>query len=213
MKAAKVTYDNLGAQAVAGVVQGNDASYTLSDGTVTKEDNTNSSVYGVLATDGATITANQENIAITANNTGNGDAVGVSGDLLQSNGNYTDAGHVKLGETETTKNIDINANASQGYAVGLQVLRSVDTAPTAQDGPTPGTIKVEGENLTINAYSENGLAAGIWVQNNTTTMESADNRSSVEINAQNTTIISNTGKKEADPSSGEYNNLGIVNYS
>ena len=213
VKAAKVTYDNLGAQAVAGVVQGNDASYTLSDGTVTKEDNTNSSVYGVLATDGATITADQENIAITANNTGNGDAVGVSGDLLQSNGNYTDAGHVKLGETETTKNIDINANASQGYAVGLQVLRSVDTAPTAQDGPTPGTIKVEGENLTINAYSENGLAAGIWVQNNTTTMESADNRSSVEINAQNTTIISNTGKKEADPSSGEYNNLGIVNYS
>lgn len=44
-------------------------------------------------------------------------------------------------------------------------------------------------------------------------MENPENRSSVEINAQNTTIISNTGKKEADPSSGEYNNLGIVNYS
>lgn len=213
VKAAKVTYPDLGVTVNAGVVQGNDASYTLSDGTVTKEANTASSVYGVLATDGATITADQENIAVTATNTGSGTAVGVSGDLLKSGSNYTDAGHVELGKAGVTKNININVNTSQGDAVGLRVLRSVNTAPTAEGGPAPGTIKVEGENLAIKAYSENGCAAGIWVQNNTTTMENPENRSSVEINAQNTTIISNTGKKEADPSSGEYNNLGIVNYS
>lgn len=81
------------------------------------------------------------------------------------------------------------------------------------DDAAPGTVTVNSENLTINAYSEKGLAVGIWAQNNSTEREDEADRSTVTINAKNTTIIVDSGVKEADKSSGEYNNIGIVNYS
>ena len=184
--AQKVSYSELGAAAAAGVVVGDDKEKTLESGDVSYEANDSNIVYGVLATDGATITANQENINITAENTGTGYVAGVSGDLQQTGDKYTDAGHVVLGEEGVTKNITITAVSAGNDAVGLEVIRNVysDSSTSAEVAAAPGSVVVNGENLVINAQSEEGKAIGVWVQNNT----GGSVKSKVTINAENTVM-------------------------
>lgn len=209
VEAEKVSYDDLGATVDAGVlVTGSSKNETKDLSQVNIERQSAGTVYGVLATDGATIQSGDENINVSVKNTGS--TIGVSGDLVnvKATGKYTDAGHVVLGEAGKTKDINIFVNSVNGDAEGIEMARFTNNTDAA-----PGTVTVNGENLTINAYSEKGYAVGIWAQNNSTDRENEADRSAVTINAQNTTIIVNSGVKEADPDSGEYNNIGIVNYS
>lgn len=71
-----------------------------------------------------------------------------------------------------------------------------------------GIINVKGENVSIEANSAEGLAVGIWAQNNKTVNDG--NPSTVKIDADNTYINVTSGNKV--PIAGEYNNIGIVNY-
>lgn len=206
VQAGNVSYDQLGATVNAAVLakDGTEEEKNLSN--VNIDQQSSSTLYGVLATDGSTIQSSDENINVSVKNTGA--AIGVSGDLVKSGSNYTDAGHVILGEEGKTKNITISVTSTTGDAEGIEMARFINN-----NDVEPGTVTVNGENLTISAYSEKGYAVGIWAQNNSTEREDESDRSTVTINAKNTTIIVDSGVKEADKSSGEYNNIGIVNYS
>lgn len=206
VEAKKVSYDQLGATVNAAVLSKDGTTEEKNLNNINVDQQSSSKFYGVLATAGSTIQSSDENINVSVKNTG--ESIGVSGDLVTSGSNYTDAGHVILGEEGKTKNINISVTSTTGYAKGIEMARFVNN-----DDAAPGTVTVNSENLTINAYSEKGLAVGIWAQNNSTEREDEADRSTVTINAKNTTIIVDSGVKEADKSSGEYNNIGIVNYS
>lgn len=206
VEAKKVSYDQLGATVNAAVLSKDGTTEEKNLNNINVDQQSSSKFYGVLATAGSTIQSSDENINVSVKNTG--ESIGVSGDLVTSGSNYTDAGHVILGEEGKTKNINISVTSTTGYAEGIEMARFVNN-----DDAAPGTVTVNSENLTINAYSEKGLAVGIWAQNNSTEREDEADRSTVTINAKNTTIIVDSGVKEADKSSGEYNNIGIVNYS
>lgn len=206
VEAKKVSYDQLGATVNAAVLSKDGTTEEKNLNNINVDQQSSSKFYGVLATAGSTIQSSDENINVSVKNTG--ESIGVSGDLVTSGSNCTDAGHVILGEEGKTKNINISVTSTTGYAEGIEMARFVNN-----DDAAPGTVTVNSENLTINAYSEKGLAVGIWAQNNSTEREDEADRSTVTINAKNTTIIVDSGVKEADKSSGEYNNIGIVNYS
>ena len=206
VQAANVSYDELGVNVDAAVLSKDGATEEKDLSKVDIDKQSSSTVYGVLATDKSTIQSSDENINVSVKNTGA--VIGVSGDLVKSGANYTDAGHVILGEEGKTKDINISVTSTEGDAEGIEMARFVNNTDAK-----PGTVTVNGENLTINAYSEKRYAVGIWAQNNSTDRENEADRSAVTINAKNTTIIVNSGVKEADKSSGEYNNIGIVNYS
>ena len=126
-------------------------------------------------------------------------AVAVGADIAQGGADYadyTDGGTVILGKQGVTKDIHITATAAgqRSYAIGLSAIR--DPSNDSGDPAGPARIEVNGENLEIQVEHtlNQGMtgAAGIWVQNNT---GDADNRSTVQVNTENTYIsaIANGG--------------------
>ena len=158
---------------------------------------TQSYAYGALATKGATLNAEGENISVSVSGDKSWNTA-VGAETLSSGDN---GGIVHLGKAGVTQDINISATAKADYtyAVGLSAIT----------GNTSGTTKassmtVEGENLNINV-SHTGTsaytgAAGIWVQNNTTADTDGD-YSTVNINTENTYISSTA---EGASSSGLY---------
>lgn len=157
-------------------------------------------VYGVLATDGATLHSDNENINISASSTSSNLYVtAVGADIVKNDKKYTDGGTVYLGKAGVTKNISLTATSSSKDAVGLSAIRN--PSDSNKDGAAPSKIEVNGDNLIVNAQSQSGMAVGIWVQNNTGNPE---NPSKVVINAENT---------QMNLSSEDGETAGIVAYS
>ena len=157
-------------------------------------------VYGVLATDGATLRSDNENINISASSTSpNLYVTAVGADIVKNGNRYTDGGTVYLGKAGVTKNISLTATSSSKDAVGLSAIRN--PSDSNKDGAAPSKIIVNGDNLIVNAQSQSGMAVGIWVQNNTGNPE---NPSKVVINAENTQM--NLNSKDGETA-------GIVAYS
>lgn len=123
----------------------------------------------------------------------------VGADIAKNDDNYTDGGTVYLGEAGVTKNISLTAISNGKDAVGLSAIRN--PSDSNKDGAAPSKIEVNGDYLIVNAKSQSGMAAGIWVQNNT---GNPKNPSKVVINAENTqmNLSSETGET-----------TGIVAYS
>ena len=163
----------------------------------------NSTIYGVWATDNAILSSDDENISVSASaKDANVYVTAVGADIGKSainNTDYTDGGTVLLGKAGVTKNISLTAISNGKDAVGLSAIRNPNG--DSENPAAPARIEVNGENLTINAQSQSGMAAGIWVQNNTGNPE---NPSKVVINAENTqmNLSSETGET-----------TGIVAYS
>ncbi len=156
--------------------------------------------YGALATKGATLNAEGENISVSVSGDKSWNTAVGAETVKISDGNYTQGGIVHLGKAGVTQNININATAKaeKTYAVGLSAI--TDNV----SGIKASVMTVEGENLNINV-SHTGTspysgAAGIWVQNNTTKDTDGD-YSTVNINTENTYISSTA---EGASSSGLY---------
>lgn len=156
-------------------------------------------VYGVWATDNAILKSDNETISVSAATEADHvmtNAVAVGADIAQSGEDYTDGGTVILGKQGVTKDIHITATAAgqKSYAIGLSAVRNPRN--DSGDPAGPARIEVNGENLEIQVEHtlNQGMtgAAGIWVQNNT---GDADNRSTVQVNTENTYIsaIANGG--------------------
>lgn len=158
---------------------------------------TKSYAYGVLATKGAALNAEGENISISVSGDKSWNTA-VGAETLSAGDN---GGTVHLGKAGVTQNINISATAQAGYtyAVGLSAITG-NTSGTTQ----ASSMTVEGKNLNINV-SHTGTspysgAAGIWVQNSTTKDADGD-YSTVNINTENTYISSTA---EGASSSGLY---------
>ena len=180
--------------------------------------------YGVLAYNNTTLNVLGTDINISSNNA-SGDSTAVGARTLSDikkeydkDGNvikktllkFTDGGTINIGDN-STKNINLTAKASgSNQATGIFCLRAVND-PAKDKGvyAKPSFVNIEGENLNITANSKNGMAVGIWAQNNT---GEKNNESTVTINAKNTVINVTSGDKNPE-SSGQYKNIGIVAYS
>lgn len=160
-------------------------------------------VYGIFVGDKAVLNAASENINISVTNT-EGEARAVyAGAFTDKDKHVINGGTLNLGDN-TTKNVTVKVDAKKD-ALGLNAIRS-----TYNSEVEPGIINVKGENVSIEANSAEGLAVGIWAQNNKTVNDG--NPSTVKIDADNTYINVTSGNKV--PTAGEeYNNIGIVNYS
>lgn len=159
-------------------------------------------VYGIFVGDKAVLNAASENINISVTNT-EGEARAVyAGAFTDKDKHVINGGTLNLGD-DTTKNVTVKVNAKKD-ALGLNAIRSTNNSEVE-----PGIINVKGENVSIEANSAEGLAVGIWAQNNKTVNDG--NPSTVKIDADNTYINVTSGNKV--PTAGEYNNIGIVNYS
>jgi len=160
-------------------------------------------VYGIFVGDKAVLNAASENINISVTNT-EGEARAVyAGAFTDKDKHVINGGTLNLGD-DTTKNVTVKVDAKKD-ALGLNAIRSTDNSEVE-----PGIINVKGENVSIEANSAEGLAVGIWAQNNKTVNDG--NPSTVKIDADNTYINVTSGNKV--PTAGEYyNNIGIVNYS
>ena len=165
--------------------------------------------YGIYATAGKTVNLTGKNINFTISGSEATDYVGAFSKATGGIG----GGLINLGG-ENTQNITLNVtntSDSDSDATGIWVHRKNDT------GTKPSKTVVTSKNLTINAYSENGSAVGLWVQNSTIPDNldekgKDEGRSTVIINAENTVINVSSGITEAGES-GEYKSKGIVNYS
>lgn len=158
-------------------------------------------VYGIFVGDKAVLNAASENINISVTNT-EGEARAVyAGAFTDKDKHVINGGTLNLGD-DTTKNVTVKVDAKK-YALGLNAIRSTNNSEVE-----PGIINVKGENVSIEANSAEGLAVGIWAQNNKTVNDG--NPSTVKIDADNTYINVTSGNKV--PTAGEYN-IGIVNYS
>lgn len=159
-------------------------------------------VYGIFVGDKAVLNAASENINISVTNT-EGEARAVyAGAFTDKDKHVINGGTLNLGDN-TTKNVTVKVDAKKD-ALGLSAIRSTDNSEVE-----PGIINVKGENVSIEANSAEGLAVGIWAQNNKTVNDG--NPSTVKIDADNTYINVTSGNKV--PTAREYNNIGIVNYS
>lgn len=159
-------------------------------------------VYGIFVGDKAVLNAASENINISVTNT-EGEARAVyAGAFTDKDKHVINGGTLNLGD-DTTKNVTVKVDAKKN-ALGLNAIRSTNNSEVE-----PGIINVKGENVSIEANSAEGLAVGIWAQNNETVNDG--NPSTVKIDADNTYINVTSGNKV--PTAGEYNNIGIVNYS
>lgn len=160
-------------------------------------------VYGIFVGDKAVLNAASENINISLTNT-EGEARAVYAGVFTESVSKTviNGGTLNLGDN-TTKNITLKVDAKKD-ALGLMAMRSTNNSEVK-----PGIINVKGENVSIEANSAEGLAVGIWAQNNKTVNDG--NPSTVKIDADNTYINVTSGNK--GQTAGEYNNIGIVNYS
>lgn len=197
-----VDYKDLGTKAQAGIVVADGETKGLAEENYKFEINKSGSVYGILSTAKgvANVTGENINIEVTSSNAASA-VYGVGAAVITSGSKFTHGGTVNLG-TDDTENINVTVN-SAGNATGITALRSNNNKSTE-----PAFVNVDGKNLIINVYSEKGYAAGIWVQNNT---GDPANPSTVTIDTENTYITSNAGNKQM--ASGEYYNLGLVNYS
>ena len=197
-----VDYKDLGAKAQAGIVVADAETKELTEENYKFEINKSGSVFGILSTAKgvANITGENINVEVTSSNAAS-DVYGVGAAVITSGSKFTHGGTVNLG-TDDTENINVTVN-SAGNATGITAIRNNNNKSAE-----PAFINVKGKNLIINVYSENKYAAGIWVQNNT---GDPKNPSTVTIDTENTYITSNAGNKQMD--SGEYYNLGLVNYS
>lgn len=159
-------------------------------------------VYGIFVGDKAVLNAASENINISVTNT-EGEARAVyAGAFTDKDKHVINGGTLNLGD-DTTKNVTVKVDAKKD-TLGLNAIRSTNNSEVE-----PGIINVKGENVSIEANSAEGLAVGIWAQNNKTVNDG--NPSTVKIDADNTYINVTSGNKV--PTAGEYNNIGIVNYS
>lgn len=159
-------------------------------------------VYGIFVGDKAVLNAASENINISVTNT-EGEARAVyAGAFTDKDKHVINGGTLNFGD-DTTKNVTVKVDAKKD-ALGLNAIRSTNNSEVE-----PGIINVKGENVSIEANSAEGLAVGIWAQNNKTVNDG--NPSTVKIDADNTYINVTSGNKV--PTAGEYNNIGIVNYS
>lgn len=159
-------------------------------------------VYGIFVGDKAVLNAASENINISVTNT-EGEAIAVyAGAFTDKDKHVINGGTLNLGD-DTTKNVTVKVDAKKD-ALGLNAIRSTNNSEVE-----PGIINVKGENVSIEANSAEGFAVGIWAQNNKTVNDG--NPSTVKIDADNTYINVTSGNKV--PTAGEYNNIGIVNYS
>lgn len=197
-----VDYEDLGTKAQAGIVVADGETKGLAEENYKFEINKSGSVYGILSTAKgvANVTGENINIEVTSSNAASA-VYGVGAAVITSGSKFTHGGTVNLG-TDDTENINVTVN-SAGNATGITALRSNNNKSAE-----PAFVNVDGKNLIINVYSEKGYAAGIWVQNNT---GDPANPSTVTIDTENTYITSNAGNKQM--ASGEYYNLGLVNYS
>ena len=160
-------------------------------------------VYGIFVGDKAVLNAASENINISVTNT-EGEARAVyAGVFTDKDKHVINGGTLNLGD-DTTKNVTVKVDAKKN-ALGLNAIRS-----TFNSEVEPGIINVKGENVSIEANSAEGLAVGIWAQNNKTVNDG--NPSTVKIDADNTYINVTSGNK-VPTAEEEYNNIGIVNYS
>lgn len=190
VEAEKVSYDLIfpkpfGNKILHGVV---DENWDLSNIKYDQKMGLSGTVYGVLATDGATLHSDNENINISASSISpNLYVTAVGADIVKNDKKYTDGGTVDLGKAGVTKNISLTATSSSKDAVGLSAIRN--PSDSNKDGAAPSKIKVNGDNLIVNAQSQSGMAVGIWVQNNTGNPE---NPSKVVINAENTQMNLNS---------------------
>ncbi|WP_417574890.1 autotransporter outer membrane beta-barrel domain-containing protein [Phascolarctobacterium faecium] len=161
-------------------------------------------VYGIFVGDKAVLNAASENINISVTNT-EGEAIAVyAGAFTDKDKHVINGGTLNLGD-DTTKNVTVKVDAKKD-ALGLNVIRR----STNNSEVEPGIINVKGENVSIEANSAEGLAVGIWAQNNKTVNDG--NPSTVKIDADNTYINVTSGNK-VPTAAREYNNIGIVNYS
>lgn len=197
-----VDYKDLGTEAQAGIVVADGKTKELAEENYKFEINKSGSVYGILSTAKgvANVTGENINIEVTSSNAASA-VYGVGAAVITSGSKFTHGGTVNLG-TDDTENINVTVN-SAGNATGITAMRSNNNKSAE-----PAFVNVDGKNLIINVYSEKGYAAGIWVQNNT---GDPTNPSTVTIDTENTYITSNAGNKQM--ASGEYYNLGLVNYS
>lgn len=197
-----VDYKDLETEAQAGIVVADGETKELAEENYKFEINKSGSVYGILSTAKGVANVTGENINIEVTSSKAASAVyGVGAAVITSGSKFTHGGTVNLG-TDDTENINVTVN-SAGNATGITALRSNNNKSAE-----PAFVNVDGKNLIINVYSEKGYAAGIWVQNNT---GDPANPSTVTIDTENTYITSNAGNKQM--ASGEYYNLGLVNYS
>lgn len=202
VEAEKVSYDQITLKPFGGIILDGDVDENRDLSNI-KRDQTmgfSGTVYGVLATDGATLHSDNENINISASSTSpNLYVTAVGADIVKNDKKYTDGGTVYLGKAGVTKNISLTATSSSKDAVGLSAIRN--PSDSNKDGAAPSKIEVNGDNLIVNAQSQSGMAVGIWVQNNTGNPE---NPSKVVINAENT---------QMNLSSEDGETAGIVAYS
>lgn len=202
VEAEKVSYDQITLKPFGGIILYGDVDENRDLSNI-KRDQTmgfSGTVYGVLATDGATLHSDNENINISASSTSlNLYVTAVGADIVKNDKKYTDGGTVYLGKAGVTKNISLTATSSSKDAVGLSAIRN--PSDSNKDGAAPSKIEVNGDNLIVNAQSQSGMAVGIWVQNNTGNPE---NPSKVVINAENT---------QMNLSSEDGETAGIVAYS
>ena len=163
-------------------------------------------VYGIFVGDKAVLNAASENINISVTNT-EGEAIAVyAGAFTDKDKHVINGGTLNLGD-DTTKNVTVKVDAKKD-ALGLNAIRSTNNSEVEVE---PGIINVKGENVSIEANSAEGLAVGIWAQNNKTVNDG--NPSTVKIDADNTYINVTSGNKVPTAGEYEYNNIGIVNYS
>lgn len=176
------------------VGNGQTVSANLSEVSI-EEDSNGKAVYGVLVTNGSTLNADNENITVSATNTGTGNVasytsvVGIGAETVKINGQQYSGGTANIG-TENTQKITINATATQTqtYAMGLSAFQAYDA-----HGQYPSHMVVKGHDLEINVTHEDqsGMcsAVGIFVQNSTSANDISDNdRSSVVIDTDRTVI-------------------------
>ncbi len=131
---------------------------------------------GVSARDGGSANATGKNISISATST-NGNATAVEA----NNGTGAGGEIVKLGG-ENTENLILKAEG-KNYATGIEVVNHDGGAKE-----TGSKVEINSKNLVIDVHSKDSEAAGIWVQNSTTTESSDEKIASVVVNSENTVI-------------------------
>lgn len=131
---------------------------------------------GVSARDGGSANATGKNISISATST-NGNATAVEA----NNGTGAGGEVLKLGG-ENTENLILKAEG-KNYATGIEVVNHDGGAKE-----TGSKVEINSKNLVIDVHSKDSEAAGIWVQNSTTTESSDEKIASVVVNSENTVI-------------------------
>lgn len=155
----------------------NGGNYSSNDPISVAVDLSQTDVYGIDLSNGATVTLDGPSISISLTGASNADWI----EGVESRGASS---LLNLGGAQT-KNINVSVNVDNSKAAfGLFALRE-------------GKITLNGENLNINVHSTEGQASGIQVQNSTTPETVGDQKASVIIDAKNTVINATSDNKES----------------